>query len=89
MDAERTQVKPKPTSADLVIVKLQIVYLARPRLRVKEGFMDKLYENIEKLHLGRKLEEALLAVVIKARGSPPAKREELCGRALDALECLG
>jgi len=81
-------VKAKRQLIDLSLVQLQIAYLARPRLRVKEEFMDKLYENIKKLRLGKKLEEAMLAVVIKARGSPPAEREELCGRALDALEHL-
>jgi len=72
----------------LPVVRFQIAYLARKTVRVPEGYMDKLYENIRSLKLDRRLEEELIAAMIVARRSRPAHREDLAGRALDALDCI-
>ena len=73
----------------LVLVRFQFMYMTRSPLRVREGFLDRLIQNIRDMQLeNEELERTFLAFAIKARGSAPEWRRELCGRALDALDIL-
>ena len=73
----------------LVLVRFQFMYMTRSPLRVREGFLDRLIQNIRDMQLeNEELETTFLALAIKARGSDPEWRRELCGRALDALDIL-
>jgi len=74
----------------LAVVRFQFMYMTRSPLRVGEKFLDKLVQNIQDINLEHKeLENSFLAVAIKAFGSKPDHRRELCSRAPDALEILG
>ena len=68
------------------IVELQMMYLSRPYCHVKEGFRDKLIENIQEMLLPEKLEVSMLAYTIKAMGCGPKDRKALFDLVLDWLE---
>ena len=70
------------------LVVLQFMYMTRPHLKVGERFLDALCTNIKKLSLSEELEISMLALAIKAFGAKLTQRQELCGRALDALDVL-
>ena len=73
----------------LTLVKFQFMYMTRSPLRVQEAFLIRLVENIKDMRLqNEELETTFLALAIKAFGSKPEWRRELCGRALDALDVL-
>lgn len=75
--------------APLSLVKFQFMYMTRSPLRVREAFLSRLIENIRDMKLqNEELETTFLALAIKAFGSKPEWRRELCGRALDALDIL-
>jgi len=71
-----------------ILVWVQFAYMTRKPLRVREGFLQALCRNIEALQLPERWELELMALAIAARGRAPGIRQELCGRALDALEIL-
>jgi hypothetical protein len=73
---------------ELLLVKVQFMYMSRPNLKVKEHFLDALIQNIKDLKLSDDLENSLLALAIKAFGSKLRERELLCDRALDIIEAL-
>ena len=79
----------KKEHIDMVVVSLSFMYIGYVKpLRVGEKFIDKLCENIKKLEFPEQLEDHFLALAIAAFGSKPKVREELCSRALDALNVL-
>ena len=72
---------------DLLVVRLSFMYIGYVKpLRVGEKFIDKLCENIKKLEFPERLEDHFIALAIAAFGSKPQVRQELCCRALDALD---
>lgn len=74
----------------LTLVKFQFMYMPCSPLRVREALLSRLIENIKDMELqNEELETTFLALAIKAFGSKPKWRRELCGRALDALDVLG
>ena len=79
------KMKPDPS---IVLCELQFGYMTQSPLRVREGFMDKLYENIKALKLPEFAEDELLALGIEARSSKPEQRCILCNRALDILDAI-
>lgn len=73
----------------IALVKFQFMYMTRSPLRVREAFLNRLTENIKDMKLqNEELETTFLALAIKAFGSKPEWRRELCERALDALDIL-
>jgi hypothetical protein len=78
----------------IALTRFQIAYMTRPYLKVKEEFLNKLFENIAEIGFrkmgktGVKLEDELIALVIRAFGSGLQERQNLCGHALEALEIL-
>jgi len=74
---------------ELLLVKLQFMYMTRSPLRVKEVFLDRLCQNIKDIHLrNEELENAFLAIAIMAFGAKRMQRIEFCNKALDALNAL-
>lgn len=75
----------------LEIIRVQFYYLSRPHCRVRKGFLHKLVQNIQYLHLPEEEENLLIAIAIKAfaakkRTSMLNLRQELCYEAVDILE---
>ncbi len=68
-----------------VLTLIQFAYMTRTPLRVREGFLDCLINNIQNIHLKENLELKLMAIAIKAFGSNPNKRIILCNKAIDKL----
>lgn len=67
-------------------VELACLYMMRPNCKVRDKLGNKLFENIQALHLPEAFEDQMLANVIMAMGSGPTRREELLGGVLDLLE---
>ena len=75
--------------SSLAVVEFQFAYMTRSPFRVREGFLDKLIQNIREMDLNHEeLEKRFIALAIRAFGSEPGFRRELCSKALEALEIL-
>jgi hypothetical protein len=67
---------------------VQFAYMTHQPLRARDTYLYKLCRNIEDLGIGHKLEIQLMALALAAWRKSPSVRQDLCGRALGALEIL-
>ena len=79
--------KVKISNLDVLIVMIQFQYLTRKPLRVREGFFDKMYDNIRRCGFDQKSEDELIAMAIAAAGSRGnyQARIDICFRATDLI----